>query len=214
MTSHAMRLTPMHCSLYDQETPYECSLAQSAPPPIAGADGDGPQFGTESADVDSVTEDYGIVSLRMPTSRGNILVIGNVLDIEAARRDLKQQSGEDVDGRRKRIMALIEEDTELSERSKEIAEFLLVKWPNQFTGFLILLVWVVVCLPSGVITLASIFSPGRGGQQASADAFEVAIVFTGFGLLFLFCDIVICVTDFPKKCRMERELMNARAETQ
>jgi hypothetical protein len=213
MTSPAIPLTPLPCSLYSQESPYDCSFAQLAPPPIAGADGNDPLSPTDNADVDAVTEDYGIVSLRMPTTRGNILVIGNVLDIEAARRDLKGPDIENVHSRRDRIMALIEEDTELSERCKEIAKFLLVTWPSDFELFWTALVASILCLPAGVLILILVLSSSPGVQQGTGELFQAGIVLAGFGFVSLLAAIAICVTGFPKKYRMERELLNADAET-
>jgi hypothetical protein len=111
------------------------------------------------------TYDYGVISLRVPTARGNILVVNDAFDLPALRREIKRECctcGDILRGRTGRITQLIRDDSELTPHSKETALELVLFYseskPIHMTADL--LGWMMVLPSLGVGLLILIMGLG------------------------------------------------------
>jgi uncharacterized membrane protein YciS (DUF1049 family) len=111
-------MAPVDPSLYSRESPYALPS-----PSLARNRFQSPEFPDDPFNPDA--PDCGVLSLRTPTERGNVLVVDNVLDLRALELEVKRNCCESTSDRELRITYLLLGDRELKWQAKMIAPKLL-----------------------------------------------------------------------------------------
>jgi hypothetical protein len=139
--------------------------------------------GYPSAPLIEDSVNCGVFTLRTPTTRGNILVVGNALDTLALQREFDPKCCVEFAGRAARITQLIRDDPELTWQTKYTGPKL-VEYQAQCTGTKYYSMWAtpIVCI---VLALILFFGSLPNAVDGLMNGLVFSITAGVLGLSFL-----------------------------